>query len=115
MKKVLSPRQGKDFYKALSAGKLLGVFSISRVADSFAFFVSRVTYCVSLLFHGVSFSFASLFYSGALSFSSIFFFAVARSERKRHSSNGEEQYFFHNERRKVFLKFPSLNAGQRWR
>jgi hypothetical protein len=87
-----------------SARKLLGVFSVSSVANSFALLLGRVTNGISLLFHSIGFSFASLFYGSALSFSSIFFFAVARSERKRHGSYGEEKYFFHGERRKVFFK-----------
>jgi hypothetical protein len=96
---------------ALGADTLLGVFSVSSVADSLAFFLGRVTNNISLLFHSVSLSFASFFYSSALSFSSIFFFAVARSERKGHGSYGEEQYFFHGERRKVCFEIPSLNAS----
>jgi len=104
MKKSL-PWVGKGLLRGASAEKLLGVFSVSRVTNSFAYFRSRVTNGISLLFHSVSFGFASFFDFGALGFSSIFFLAVARSERERNSSYGEEQYFFHGENFKEFLGF----------
>lgn len=74
---------------------LLRVFCVSSVADSFAFFVGRVTNGISLVFEGISLSFAFSLYFIALGLHLVFGLAVARGERKGHSSYGEKEYFFH--------------------